>query len=96
MGRLQQHEDSGEGLCAECKLRPSVGPCAACYGMICGDCCTLVTDPAGKRVICLSCANMAAGAQRKALQRRTPSSRVTAWSILVVLALGLAAALLRP
>ena len=95
MGQLRQHEDSGEGRCEECQARPSVGPCAACHGMICGDCCTLVTDPSGKRVICLSCARMVADVNRKPVRRRSSSSKATAWSILAVLAVGLLAVLLR-
>ena len=96
MGQLRQHESSDEGLCEECRVRPSVGPCAACYGMVCGDCCSLVTDPSGKRVICISCTRMVADVKRKPLRRRSQGSMATAWVVLAVLAIGVLVALLRP
>ncbi len=76
-------------------MRPSVGPCASCHGMVCGDCCTLTTDPAGKSVICLSCTRMVAGVQRKPLVRRSTSSKTTALIILMILALGAFVAILK-
>jgi hypothetical protein len=95
MSRLRQHEESDEGKCVECKVRPSVGPCAACHGMVCGDCCSLVTDPAGKAVICISCTRMVADVRRKPLRRHSEGSKATAWMILAVLGFGLLAYLLR-
>lgn len=95
MGQLRLRDTSDEGLCEECRVRPSVGPCAACYGMVCGDCCSLVTDPGGKRVICISCTRMVADVKRKPLRRRSQGSRTTAWIVLAVLGLSLLAVLLR-
>ena len=95
MAQLRQHESSDEGLCAECRVQPSVGPCAACHGMVCGDCCSLVTDPSGKRVICISCTRMVADVRRKPLRRRTEGSKATAWVVLAVFGIGLLAVLLR-
>ncbi len=95
MGQLRHHESSDEGLCEECRVRPSVGPCAACHGMVCGDCCSLVTDPSGKRVICISCTRMVADVRRKPLRRRSQGSKATAWVVLAILALGVLAVLLR-
>lgn len=95
MPTLRQHEDSGEGRCAECGLRPSVGPCAACHSMVCGDCCSLVRESGAPRVICMSCTRMVADVKRKPLRRRSTGSRATAYMILAVLAIGILAALSR-
>ncbi len=95
MAGLMHHEDSGEGRCAECRARPSVGPCAACHSMVCGDCCSLVSDPGGQRVICISCARMIADVERRPVRRRSSSSKATAYMILAVLAIGILAALTR-
>jgi hypothetical protein len=89
-----RESDDDDGLCAECRREPAVGPCAACHAMVCGDCCSLVTDPGGKRVICLSCARLVADVNRKPVRRRPPSAVGTAVIILVVFAVGLLAALL--
>ncbi|MBL4633440.1 MAG: hypothetical protein JKY56_06195 [Kofleriaceae bacterium] len=93
MGQLQQHEQDGESQCVECQKRLAVGPCAACHGMVCGDCCTLVTDPSGKRVICLSCTRMVAGVSRKPLTRNTGTRSMTAWVLLAIFAIGILAVL---
>ncbi len=82
-------------MCEECKVRPSVGPCASCHGMVCGDCCTLTTDPAGKSVICLSCARLLAKVSSSSLQRRSTHSRNTALMVIGVLVAGILAAFLR-
>lgn len=91
--RIREADDAG--LCVECRKAAAVGPCAACEGMICPDCCTMTTDPGGKSVICLSCARMVADVGRNKLERRSNSSKTTALMILAVLAVGVAIALLR-
>jgi hypothetical protein len=64
--------------------------------MVCGDCCTLTTDPGGKSVICLSCARLLAKVSKKPLERRSAHSKNTALMIIAVLVLGILAAILRP
>ena len=95
MGQLRTHEHSDEGMCEECKVRRSVGPCASCHGMVCGDCCTMTTDPAGKSVMCLSCARLLAKVSKAPLVRRSSHSKNTALMIIGVLVLGILAAVLR-
>jgi len=64
--------------------------------MVCGDCCTMTTDPAGKSVICLSCARMIVSTRKSPLQRRSSGSKTTALIILAILALGILATVFRP
>lgn len=61
--------------------------------MVCGDCCTLVTDPNGKSVICLSCTRMVASTGRKPLTRNTNTRSLTAWVLLAIFAIGVLAVL---
>lgn len=69
--------------CQECRVRDAVGPCAACEGMICGDCGVLTKDPVGTRCICLSCARLIADV-RERTPRRARSS--TQWVAIAVIA----------
>ncbi len=88
-GGLQHREDDGDdGLCAECRAEPAVGPCAACESMICGDCGVVTRDPSGTRVICLSCARLIAqvNARTPSRAQRPPLVRVIAVAVAIAFA----------
>lgn len=89
MSSLVRRDGGGTPRCAECQQALPVGPCAACEGMICGDCGVMTTDPGGRRVICLSCARLVAAVDAKPLARR-PAGRV-AVAVGVLIAFGLGA-----
>lgn len=55
----------------------------------------MTTDPAGKSVICLSCARLLAKVSKAPLVRRSSHSKNTALMIIGVLVLGILAAVLR-
>jgi hypothetical protein len=76
--------------CQECRARDPVGPCAACEGMICGDCGVLSEDPVGTRCICLSCARLIADVRARPPRRSRPA---TQWVAIAVIAAFAAAAL---
>lgn len=94
MPGLRERDDSGPVLCAECEQREPVGPCAACEAMICADCGVMTKDPAGRRVICASCANLVADVSRRKLERRSRSSIAIAVGLLIAIGAGVAAVLL--
>jgi len=94
MPGLRQIE--GEDLrCRECEVRDAVGPCATCEAMICGDCGVVSKDPAGTRVICLSCARLVAAVRDRPLRRRTSTSKAIAIAIVVAFAATALSLLLR-
>ena len=75
--------DFGDSRCQECNLRDPVGPCAACEGMICGDCGVLTRDPVGVRCICLSCARLIADVRERSPRRQHASTRWLAIAIAI-------------
>lgn len=95
VSRLVEHDlDPDAGMCAECKRRPAVGPCAACEAMICGDCGVITSDPAGRKCICTSCANLVASVgERRGPRRRSGTVVAVAAVVIVVFAISLLAAL---
>jgi hypothetical protein len=92
-GLAERDLDPDAGMCAECRRRPAVGPCAACEAMICGDCGVITTDPSGKRCICASCARLVASVGAPAPRRRSGTLMLIALVVLAAFAIGAVAAL---
>ena len=87
-GELREHDwDGDDGMCAECRTKIAIGPCAACEALICGDCGVFSTDPTGQRVICASCARLIADVRARPLKRhRTSSMKVIAVGVVIAFA----------
>jgi len=93
---LAEHDlDPDAGMCAECRKRVAVGPCAACEAMICGDCAVVTTDPAGTKCICASCANLVASVESRRRPERRSNTNIAialvviaAFAITAIVALG--------
>ena len=85
--RDDDEHDAAGGACAECRRREPVGPCAACEAMICADCGVMSSDPSGRRVICMSCANLIAGVRSRP-KRRPGGASLIALAVAIALALG--------
>jgi hypothetical protein len=92
MGGLAERDlDPDAGMCAECRRRPAVGPCAACEAMICGDCGVITTDPAGRKCICASCARLVASVGDRSPRRGYTGTAVLI-AVVVILAFAISAA----
>jgi hypothetical protein len=92
---IEREDDGDDAYCQECRRAIAVGPCAACEAMICADCGVMSRDPGGQRVICTSCAGIVAHVADRRLARRPRSVVGIAVALLAVIAVGIAAALLR-
>ena len=54
-GALQHVQSNGPEMCAICRKRPAIGPCASCHRMICAECSTLTEGGVKTYAICLEC-----------------------------------------